>query len=114
MKHLSAADLLLEKFLDYQRESGERKSAKEFALYVGIHESMLNELMSGKRVMGRRVATRLADMFNDPRFYDAVDMPRKDPRLDTIIKAWGALPEKLQNRFSEEAAKYLTSEEDDE
>jgi transcriptional regulator with XRE-family HTH domain len=105
---LTVSKLLFEKFLEYQKKSGERKTLKDFAEHIGVGQVHLNRLMNGRRNAGEKTIAMLADFFDDFRFYDAAGLPRPDPRLQTLIKNWGTLSEDARKKISDEIGNYTT------
>jgi transcriptional regulator with XRE-family HTH domain len=102
----SLSELLFKKYMDWQRQVGERKTLKEFAEYIGIGQVYLNRIMNGRRSAGEKTIMHLAEFFHDMKFYDAVDLPRPDPALTFIIRHWGDLPVDIQTKISEEIKHY--------
>jgi transcriptional regulator with XRE-family HTH domain len=103
-------DLLLEKLLEYQQQSGERKTLKQFAEYIGMGQVYLNQIMNGRRSAGEKTIAHLANFFKDMRFYDAVELPRPDPNLNYITRHWGETPKEIQQKIAEEIARFTTEE----
>jgi transcriptional regulator with XRE-family HTH domain len=101
-------ELLIEKFLEWQKAQGEIKTQKEFADYIGISEASLNHIMSGRREPSRRNIEYLAAYFKDDRFYDCAGLPRPDPKLHYITRHWGDVPEGVQQKIAKEIEKYTT------
>ncbi len=106
-----AAELLLEKFLDYQKEQGEIKKLKDFAAHCHISETYMNLIMNDRRPLTSKLAVHLAKVLNEPRFYDAVNIPRSDP-LDPDLQAltylWPRLTEEERHAVREQGEHYAT------
>jgi hypothetical protein len=47
-------DLLFDKFLKWQEESGGRKTLKQFAEYIGMGQVYLNQIMNRRRSAGEK------------------------------------------------------------
>jgi transcriptional regulator with XRE-family HTH domain len=101
-------DLLLEKYLEWQRLVGERKNLKQFAEHIGIGEKYLNLLWNAKREPSLNVIETLVLFFKDPRFYDAVGLPRPDPVLSYAERHWKEIPKEVGKRIADEIGKYTT------
>jgi transcriptional regulator with XRE-family HTH domain len=104
---ITIKNLLFEKYMDFQRTSGGRKSLKQFAEYIGVGEVYLNRLMNERRNAGEKAIVKLANFFSDLRFYDAAGMDRPDPQLVELRRAWGRLPDEEKKRIAEIAAPYI-------
>jgi transcriptional regulator with XRE-family HTH domain len=101
-------ELLIEKFLEWQKAQGEIKTQKEFADYIGISEASLNHIMSGRREPSRKNIEYMAGFFKDDRFYDCAGLPRPDPKLHYITRHWGDVPIEVQNKIAGEIEKYTS------
>lgn len=104
-------ELLLEHFLDFQREQGERKTLREFAKFLDENETTLNLLMNEKRPPSVKKAAKYAEKTGDMRFYAAVGAPAPDPNLTYITNVWEDLPPSAQKKLAEEAEKYVIDSE---
>jgi hypothetical protein len=100
--------LLLEKFLDWQKESGGRKTVQEFAEYIGINYPQLNHFIAGRREPGIDNARLLAEFFHDQRFFDAIGAAREDPNFQFVRRNWGKAPPETQKQISQLLAPYTT------
>ena len=99
-------ELLFEKFMEYQKNSGQRKTLKEFSEYIGVGQVYLNRLMNQKRKAGEKTIHHLADFFTDPRFYDVAKLDRPEPSLTYIKRNWGKVPNEIKNKIVQEVAQY--------
>lgn len=106
-------DLLLEKYLEWQKEIGERKNEKQFAEHIGIGEKYLNLLWNGRRSPNQKIIEKLTEFFNDPRFYDAVNLPRPDAHLSYVTRYWDKTPKEVRKKIAEEISKYTTEKPPD-
>jgi transcriptional regulator with XRE-family HTH domain len=104
---IKTADLLLEHFLAWQSKTGERKTLKEFAELVGMSDKQLNHFFTGRREPGEKIATLFANVFNDHRFYDAVEISRPDPNLRFIERHWGEIPVEIQEQIVKVLSPYV-------
>jgi plasmid maintenance system antidote protein VapI len=104
----TGTDLLLHHYLDWQKAEGRVKTLKEFAAFCGINESYLNLVMNGKRPFTQRMALKLAQVLGDPRFYDALDLPRPDLDLQALAQLWPLLSENDRRTLREQGEKYAT------
>jgi transcriptional regulator with XRE-family HTH domain len=103
---ITTAGLLLEHFLAWQKETGERQTLKEFAEYIGMSDKQLNHFFTGRREPGEKTAILFATKFSDHRFYDAVSIPRPDPNLKFIQRHWGDIPNDVQKQITKMLTAY--------
>jgi transcriptional regulator with XRE-family HTH domain len=96
-------------YLDWQSKSGKRKTLNEFADHLEVKRPLLSLWMSGDRKPGRETILRLAELFG-PEIYDALEMPRPDPRLHYVSKHWKDTPKNIQKKITEEIQRYTTEE----
>lgn len=108
---IPAKDLLLQHYLDWQKSEGRIRTLKDFAIFCGLNESYLNLVMNGKRPFTQKMAIKMAQIFDDPRFYEALDLPRPDPDLETLTHLWPTLSEEKRHAIREQAEKYLIENE---
>jgi transcriptional regulator with XRE-family HTH domain len=66
------SDYLEKKFLDWQQQSGKRRSLNEFAEYLGIKRPLLSLWLSGARTPGEEKLKRLGELLGLD-VYDAMD-----------------------------------------
>jgi hypothetical protein len=109
VNELTTSQLLLEHYLDWQKSEGRLGKVKDFCDHIGEKNYQnFNHYLNGRRIPGEKVARRFAELFNDPRFYDAAGIPRPDPDLTMVITNWPKMSEETRRRFAEEAATYST------
>lgn len=101
-------DLLLQYYLDWQRQRGEIGTWKQFSEEIGVEYVYLNKIFNGKRRVGEKIVQTLADYFKDQRFYDAADIERPDPLLAYTRRNWGSVPDELKQRIADEIAQYTS------
>ena len=101
-------DLLLEKYLDWQKQVGEKRNVKQFADHIGMSDKYLNLLWNAKRNPSEKVIEHLVEFFDEPRFYDVIGKKRPDPELVKLIRAWPTISEEGKKKISEQAAQYKT------
>lgn len=87
------------KFLEYQTAQKRRVTVGEFAKYIGVNQVTLGRWMSGIRTPDREYVTLLTDKFGDE-VYDALELPRPDPRLQAIIANWKCLTDEQRNQLA--------------
>ena len=92
-------DLLFEHHKKYEMQIRRTVSQKEFAEYIGIHDKNYNHIINGRRKPSAATLKHLAKFFNDPRFYDAVGVPRSDDELIYIQTSWGRLPKQVREEM---------------
>lgn len=96
MSKTPLGEWLERQFLKWQNERGERQTIDAFAQYIGVTRVALNRWMNGVRTPSADYADQIADKLG-PEIYDLLGLPRPDPRLQAIIRQWGALPETVKN-----------------
>lgn len=110
----TCAELLTYHFIEYQKNAGETKKLKEFAVYLGIHEVTLNRLINGKRLAGTSMLFKLAKALNDPRFYEVANAPKpaskteKDPLQGYVDRNWDSAPEDIKQQIANLVAPYTS------
>jgi len=97
-------------FLVWQQKSGKRRSLEEFAAYLGISQPLLSLWLNGRRKPGSGNIEMLAQVFG-PEVYDALDLPRPDPDLQTLSRLWPRLTEETRHAIREKAERYVTENE---
>ncbi len=75
------------RYLEWQLESGEIRSKKEFAEYLDVRESTLGHWMNGRRIPNYDFATILAEKLSAEVYAVCGYLP-PDPFLQTFIVAW--------------------------
>lgn len=97
---------LFDKFIEFQKAEGERKTLKEFAAYIGIGEKYFNLLLNGKRPPSDNVIDTLAEFFRDLSFYDVTGRERPRLRLNYVQKHWDEVEPEDKNRIAELVSRY--------
>jgi transcriptional regulator with XRE-family HTH domain len=92
-------------FVQWQAKQGERKTIQEFAAYLGVSRPLLNMWMNGNRKPGIENIKILAEIFGND-IYDALDLPRPNPHLQRLNRLWEFIPEDVQAKIADEAARY--------
>jgi hypothetical protein len=105
---VNTKELLLEHFLNWQKDSGERKTLVEFASYIGMSDKQLNHYFTGRRVPGEKIVKLFAEKLQDQRFYDAAEIARPDPKLKYVQRNWGKAPIETQQKIAQLLAPYTT------
>ena len=91
------ANWLMEKYLDWQRDAGELKTAAEFAAYIGVSQPTISMWLSGKREPHGKNVDKLAAKFG-PEIYDILGLARPDPDLQPLLSAYDDMdPEARQS-----------------
>lgn len=107
------AKLILEHYLDYQRDQERQVTLKEFAALLEIHETTLNLLINDKRQISGRMAVHLAAVLHDNRFLDLINVPHPDPLFSYVSREWPNLLPEQQAAIRDQIAKYRTGIKDD-
>lgn len=93
------SEWITEKFLDWQKSAGERKTLIEFADWIGVSQPSLSDWMSGKyKPKGSKNIHRLYIKLG-PEIFDVLEMERPpyalqfvDDYIQNIAKAIAELP----------------------
>jgi hypothetical protein len=93
------SEWITEKFLDWQKSAGERKTLVEFADWIGVSQPSLSDWMSGKyKPKGSKNIDRLYIKLG-PEIFDVLEMERPpyalqfvDDYIQNIAKAIAELP----------------------
>jgi len=93
------SEWITEKFLDWQKSAGERKTLIEFADWIGVSQPSLSDWMSGKyKPKGSKNIDRLYIKLG-PEIFDVLEMERPlyalqfvDDYIQNIAKAIAELP----------------------
>jgi hypothetical protein len=108
---LKCADLLIEKYLEWQQDLGQVRTLKNFAEHLEIHEVTLNQLINGKKSCTPKMCVHLAKKTGDTRFYDLADLPHPDPGLQEITRLWSSLSEFARTAILEQVEDYAARDE---
>jgi transcriptional regulator with XRE-family HTH domain len=94
------------KYLDWQQQEGRRRTVKEFAAYLGFATSTISTWWNDpEKVPDNESLEKLAIKLGIE-VYDALDLPRPDPDLLAIQRAWHQLDTKTRTALREQAQKY--------
>ena len=88
-------EFLFQKFLEWQKESGQRRSVKDWAIYLDVPQTSLSTWMNGPYLPKGAGLSKLAAKLG-PEIYDVLGMTRPgplDPGLQEIIDNWPNLSE---------------------
>lgn len=106
---MSLPEFLEKKYLEWQMQTGERKTIIQFAAYIGVSQPILSMWMNGTKRPGMGNIKLLAEIFG-LEVYDALGKDRPNPYLQIINNKWEFIPEDVQKRIAEEVAKYETED----
>jgi hypothetical protein len=106
------SDYLEQKYLEWQHTSGKRKTIDQFAEYLECKRPLVSRWMGGTLKPGRDKIERLAELLG-PEIYDALELPRPDPKLHYVKKHWEETPKKVQKKIMEEIQRYTTEKAPD-
>jgi hypothetical protein len=88
-------DFLFQKFLEWQKKSGQRRSIKDWARELGVPQTSLSNWMNGPYLPKGASLGKLAAHLG-PEIYDVLNMTRPaspDPKLQAMINGWRSLSE---------------------
>jgi len=103
----TVGDLLFDYLHEYEMKLRRAVSQREFAEYIRIDDKNYNHIFTGRRKPSPANLKLLVDFFDDPRFYDAVGVPRPDEDLIYIQRAWGKLPRQVREEMYVSAKNYI-------
>lgn len=97
---MSVEDWLSRKFLEWEREQGSRKTAVEFAEYLGVSQPSLSSWMSGRYAPKGKNLSRLAEKLGYD-IYDALGLPRPtsndlDENTEKLVRVMREYPPDVQ------------------
>lgn len=102
---------LEQRFLEWQKQQGGRKTVKQFAEYVGVSQSSISmwwgdneRVPEGENV--RKIAEKLG-----LEVYDVLGIPRPDEDLHYLETIWNDLPPKARRVLRQKAEEYKTENE---
>lgn len=101
------AEYLLLKLQEFEKQRGQRTTLDKFAEHLGVKRPILSLWLSGKNKPSLDSVRQLAEILG-PEIYDALDMPRPNPYLQTINKLFERLTPEHQRRLAEDAERYQT------
>lgn len=104
---------LEQKYLDWRRSEGEKRSIQDFASYLGIRQQVLSHYMNGVRKKPTSDNVRLIAAKLGFEVYDVLGLPRPDEDLAYITQHWNDVSEEFRRKFRKEVEKQLahTNEE---
>jgi len=98
------------KYLEWQKDSGGRKTVLEFANYLGVSQQTVSNWWNGERLPQgdniHKIALKLG-----LEVYDVLELARPDPDLFYIQQQWESLTEKERHWVRDQAEKYATENE---
>lgn len=100
-------EFLNRKFLEWQLESGERKTIEDFANLFGAKQAIVSMWMNGKRQPGEKYKNRIIEIYGD----EAIQAFGDDIDLHFIQKNWDDLPPELRRKLREQAEQYAAHNE---
>jgi len=94
------------KFLEWQKTKGGRRTAKEFATWLGVPSSTLSTWWSNKSTpTDEKFIRKLSDKLG-LEVYDVLGLPRPDADLHYLQQAWENIPAAARRAIREQAEKY--------
>jgi transcriptional regulator with XRE-family HTH domain len=98
------------KFLQWQQESGGRKTVREFAKYIGVGQSSISMWWNGERLPEGENVQKLAQKLG-LEVYDVLGLPRPDANLHYLQKHWDDFSPEVQRTLREQAEEFMTKNE---
>jgi hypothetical protein len=96
---MTFSQFLTDKYLEWQKESGERKTAAEFAAWLGFPKTTLSSWWNHKITPKdgdtiRKLASKLG-----VEIYDILKLPRPDEDLAYISQHWDVVSPEYRQKF---------------
>jgi transcriptional regulator with XRE-family HTH domain len=105
---MKVSEYLLKYLQKWERLEGERKTLKQFSVYLGVSDKSLNHLWRDRRQPSQEIADQIYSVTGDPEIYDLADLDRPDYRLNFIRKNWGQFQDDDKETVMEMLSKYRT------
>lgn len=102
-------DWLIKEFLKWQQSTGDRKSLKEFAIYLGVKPTTLSSWMNAGVTPRIEQVQNLYQKTGDQKIFDIFGFPRPDPRLRELQEKYDAVPEENREELLRLVEDYLQS-----
>ena len=93
------------KFLEWQHDSGGRKTVADFADYLGVGQTTASAYMNGKRLPEGENIKKLSTKLG-LEVYDVLGIPRPDPDLLYLTQNWGRFDSSFRKTLRVQAEKY--------
>jgi transcriptional regulator with XRE-family HTH domain len=106
---MKVSEYLLKYLQKWERLAGERKTLKQFSVYLGVSDKSLNHLWRDRRQPSQEIADQIYSVTGDAEIYDLADLDRPDYRLNFIRKNWGQFPDEDKETVMEMLSKYRTT-----
>lgn len=100
---MNLPEFLNKKFIEWQYQSGERKTLDEFADYLRVNRPLLSMWMNGSRRPGTKFKGRIIELYGD----EAAEVLGEDPRLFFINEHWDEASEELQRSIHKQLQKEI-------
>lgn len=91
-KKIEFSDWLVNKYIDWQKANGKRKTVKDFSNWIGVSPGLMSHWMKGIRRPSTKMAPLIAERCG-PEVYDALDLARPDPEINLVMQNWYLLTE---------------------
>jgi len=102
-----AVTLLIDHYLNWQKELGDVKTMRDFAAYLDVHEGTLNRIINGKQQVSEKLAVQFAQKLHDPRFYALENLPEPDLDFEKLMKVWQYIPAEKKRELREQGESYV-------
>lgn len=96
---------LTEQFVIWQAKERGRRTLEDFANYLDVNRSLLSYWINGSRVPSKENIEKIAYRLGNE-IYDVLEMERPNAHLQKINRLWEFIPEDIQIKIADEAAKY--------
>lgn len=97
----------MDKYLDWQKSEGERKTITDFAKFLDIPRPILSHYMNGRNSPSGENVEKIAEKFG-PEVYDVLGLARPlDPQLQELQRAYDAVPPEKREELLRVVEEYL-------
>lgn len=101
---VKVSEFLNRKFLEWQLESGERKTIEGFASLLGAKQAIVSMWLNGTRNPGPQYKERIIELFGR----EAIEAFGDDPDLYLVTQQWDKLPNDVRRGIVEQAKKQVS------
>lgn len=107
---MNFSQFLTDKYLEWQKENGERKTATEFAAWLGFHKTTLSSWWNKKSTpRDGEIIRQLANKLG-VEVFDVLGLPRPDEDLAYISQHWDQVSPEFRQQFRHQVEEHLEHE----
>jgi len=101
---MTIAEFLNGKYLEWQYQTGQRKTIEEFGELFGASQQLMTAWMNGKRSPGPEYKKRIIEKYGD----EAIRAFGEDPDLYRVIENWAYVNDEARKAIREQTDRYVT------